>query len=211
MKKIVLATTNKNKLQEMKTLLSGYDILSLSDIGFTDDIEETGSTTGENAKIKAQAVLKFCKEKNLDYAVMSDDSGLFVNSLNGEPGIYSARYAGSHDDSANRKKLLENLEGKDDRTAYFECSICYADKSTTRLFVGRTYGTITKEQIGSDKFGYDCLFYSSNLNKTFGEATEEEKDKVSHRGRAIQKLKHFLEKTNPNYKYIVEYNKTVNK
>lgn len=210
MKKIVLATTNEHKLKEMRTLLEGLEIVSLNEIGFSGEIEETGTTTGENAKIKTLAVLKFCKENKLDYGVLSDDAGLFVNSLGGEPGIYSARYAGNHDNASNRRKLLANLEGKTDRTAYFECSMCYADKNTTRLFIGRTYGTITKEEIGSTEFGYDCLFYSSDLKMTFGEATEEEKGAVSHRGRAIEKFKHWLKKTNPNYKYIVEYNKVNN-
>ena len=207
MKKIVLATANSHKLQEMRELLEGIDIVSLADIGFTEDIAETGKTTGENAKIKALAVLKYCKEKKLDYGVLADDSGLFVNSLHGEPGIYSARYAASHDEPANRKKLLERLGDSTDRTAYFECSMCYADKETLRLFVGRTYGTITKEEIGRTDFGYDCLFFSSDLKMTFGEATEEEKNAVSHRSRAIEKFKHFMSKSNPNLKYIVEYNK----
>lgn len=207
MKKIVLATANPHKLQEMKELLEGLDIISLSDIGFNADIAETGRTTGENAKIKALTVLKFCKEHKFDYGVLADDSGLFVNSLHGEPGIYSARYAASHNEPANRKKLLERLGDSTDRTAYFECSMCYADRETVRLFVGRTYGTITKTEIGKTDFGYDCLFYSSDLKMTFGEATEEEKNSVSHRSRAIEKFKHFLNKSNPNTKYIVEFNK----
>lgn len=207
MKKIVLATTNQHKLQEIKDMLSDVEIVSLADIGFTEDIEENGKTTGENAKIKAMAILKYCKEKGLDYGVLADDSGLFVNSLHGEPGIYSARYASSHDDNANRKKLLDNLANSDDRLAYFECSMCYVDRETVRIFVGRTYGSITKEEIGKTDFGYDCLFYSSDLKKTFGEATEEEKNQVSHRSRAIEKFKHFLQNKNPNLKYIVEYNK----
>lgn len=212
MKKIVLATANEHKLREIKEILDGVEVLSLNDIGFTGDVEETGKTTGENAKIKALAILKFCKEKKLDYGVLSDDSGLFVNSLNGEPGVYSARYAtaedgSSHNTDANRKKLLEKLGDSTDRTAYFECSMCYADKDTTRIFVGRTYGTITKELIGNDGFAYDPLFYSVDLKKTFGEATEEEKNSVSHRKRALDKFKHFLNNDKPNLKYIVEYNK----
>ena len=212
MKKIVLATANEHKLKEIKEILKGVEVLSLTDIGFSGDIEETGKTTGENAKIKALAILKYCKDKKLDYGVLSDDSGLFVNSLNGEPGVYSARYAtapdgSSHNIEANRKKLLEKLGDSYDRTAYFECSMCYADKETTRIFVGRTYGSITKEIIGDAGFAYDPLFYSADLKKTFGEATEEEKNSVSHRKRALDKFVHFLHKSNPNLKYIVEYNK----
>ncbi len=193
MKTIVLASANKHKVVEIKNILSGYNILSLSDIGFTEDIAETGTTLQENAKIKAEAILNFCIEKAYDYAVISDDSGCFVEALNGEPGIYSARYSGDHNDEANRQKMLTNLKGKENREAYFECVICLAYKNIREFFIGRTYGTITEEKRGSDAFGYDCLFLSKDLKKTFGEATETEKNSVSHRGRAIEKLRLWLD------------------
>lgn len=167
-------------------------ILSLSDIGFFEDVDETGFTTEENSKIKALAVLDFCNKNGIDAGVIADDTGLFVNALGGEPGVHSARYAGNHDDEANRQKLLKNLSGKTDRTAYFETCITYADNSCIKSFFGRTYGTITYEKTGSDNFGYDCLFLSDDLKKTFGEATEQEKASVSHRGRALAKLSEWL-------------------
>lgn len=208
MKKIILATRNQHKIAEIKSMLSGYEVLSLNDIGFMSEIEETGKTSTENAKIKALAVRDFCKEKGIDTPVIADDSGLFINSLNGEPGVNSARYAGDHNDEANRQKVLSNLEGKIDRTAYYECAICYASWTEVKLFVGKTYGEITTEKIGDESFCYDCIFYSADLEKTFGEATEEEKDAVSHRGRAIEKLKAFLESTdNPNFDRTVKFNK----
>ncbi len=193
MKTLVLASNNKHKIKEVKNILSSYNIISLEELGFFDDIEENGSSTEENSEIKTRAILDYLKSKKLDYAVIADDSGLFINALNGEPGIYSARYAGNHDDEANRQKVFKNLADKVDRSAYFECNICYGDSKNILHFVGRTYGNITEEKRGSDAFGYDCIFLSDDLGKTFGEATEEEKDSVSHRGRAVDKLKIWLE------------------
>lgn len=193
MEKIVFASTNKHKIHEVKEILSNYDVLSLADIGFTEEIDETGTTTAENSKIKALAVRKFLNEKgDFETPVLADDAGLFIESLNGEPGVYSARYAGNHDNEANRQMVLKNMQGKENRTAYFECTICYAGKDVIKEFVGRTYGKITTEKIGSDAFGYDCLFFSDDLHKTFGQATDDEKNSVSHRGRALELLKEWL-------------------
>lgn len=193
MEKIVFASTNKHKIHEVKEILSNYEVLSLADIGFTEEIDETGTTTAENSKIKALAVRKFLNEKgDFETPVLADDAGLFIESLNGEPGVYSARYAGNHDNEANRQKVLKNMQGKENRTAYFECTICYAGKDVIKEFVGRTYGKITTEKIGSDAFGYDCLFFSDDLHKTFGQATDDEKNSVSHRGRALELLKEWL-------------------
>ena len=192
MKKLVLATSNKHKIVEINNIMKGFELLSLKDIGFEGDIEETGSTLPENSQIKALAVLNYCKQKGLNYPVIADDSGLFVNALNGEPGVNSARYAGDHNDEANRQKVLKGLEGKLDRTAYYECVICYASEDETKFFSGKTYGKITTEKIGDESFCYDCLFYSDDLQKVFGEALKEEKDSVSHRGRAVQKLVQWL-------------------
>ena len=189
MKTIVLASNNKHKIKEFKEILKDYNILSLNDIGYTEEIEETGETFEENSLIKAKTIHEFLKDKNPDYIVIADDSGLCVDSLNGEPGVYSARYAGEHgNNEANRAKLLDKLKGKD-RTAYFNCTIVvYYPDETHKVFTGKTYGTITEKEIGKTDFGYDCLFLSKDLNKTFGEATEEEKNKVSHRGRAIEAM-----------------------
>ena len=193
MKKIVLATTNQHKLKEVKSILDGYEILSLKDIGFSGEIEETGDTAEENSKIKAVAVADYCKNNNLDYAVIADDAGLFVDALDGAPGVHSARFASDHNDEANRQKLLKCLDGVGNRNAYFKCAICYVYKDEIHFFVGKTFGFITTEKIGSDIFGYDCLFHSKDLDKTFGEASEEEKNSVSHRGRAVLELKQWLD------------------
>ena len=194
MKTIILATNNTHKQKEFQSLLSNFKILTLKDINFLEDVEETGVTTKENAEIKARAIFVFLITKGLNFPVISDDSGLFVNALGGEPGVYSARYAGDHNSQSNRDKVIKNLEGKNDRSAYFECTICYIDENTTKFFVGKTYGQITKEEIGDTSFGYDCIFLSDDLHKTFGQSTEEEKDSVSHRGRAVTELKKFLSK-----------------
>lgn len=193
MNKIVVATNNSHKLKEIKEILKEYEILSLKDIEFFDDIQETGETFEENSLIKAKTVHDYLKTKNLDYLVMADDSGLCCEALNGEPGVYSARYAGEHgNDKANRDKLIKELSGKD-KTAYFNCTITlYYPNDEYKVFVGKTYGIIIEKEKGNTGFGYDPIFYSNDLNKTFGEASEEEKNSVSHRGRALEKMKEDL-------------------
>jgi len=189
MDKIVLASNNKHKISEFKEILSDYEILSLKDIGFDEDIVEDGNSFLENAFIKTDAVSSFLKNKGLNYIIIADDSGLCVNSLDGAPGIYSARYAGEgHNDQKNRNKLLKELSGKD-RSAYFICVIAVLyPNGIKKSFEGRVNGSITEEEIGDTSFGYDCIFYSDELNKTFGEANDYEKNKVSHRGRAIEEM-----------------------
>lgn len=190
MNKIVLASNNKHKIEEFKQLFADCEILALKDIGFEDDIEENGTTFFENAMIKAKAISNYLKTKNITASVIADDSGLCVNYLNGEPGIYSARYSQEHNDQANRNKLLSKLNNVSDRKAYFNCTLVelFPDGSYITCD-GKTYGEITACEIGDTSFGYDCLFLSDELNKTFGEATPEEKNSVSHRGRAIAELK----------------------
>ena len=189
MEKIVLATNNKHKLKEFREILSDYEVLSLNDIDFHNDIIEDGKSFEENAFIKTDAVSEFLKSKGLNYTIIADDSGLCVDSLDGAPGIYSARYAGEDcNDQNNRDKLIKELVGKK-RDAYFICviAVLYPD-GVKKSFEGRVNGYITEEEIGDKSFGYDCIFYSEELNKTFGEATDEEKNKISHRGRAIEKM-----------------------
>lgn len=208
MKKIVLASRNKHKIKEFNELLgSEFKILSLDDIGFNKEIEETGKTSTENAKIKAQEVFEYVQENMLEYPVLADDSGLFVNALGGEPGVMSARYSGDHNDADNRKKVLDKLGNTLARTAYFECVLCYMSEDGMKVFVGRTYGEITEEELGKTDFGYDCIFHSTELGKTFGEATEEEKNSVSHRARAVEGLKKWLTPSNPNFSRFVTFNK----
>lgn len=193
MKKIVLASNNKHKIKEFKEILSNVEILTLNDIKFFEEIEETGTTFLENALIKASTISKYLKEKGLDYDVIADDSGLCCESLNLAPGIYSARYSGVHDNSkANRDKLINELKDKD-RTAYFNCTIVlYHIDGTYDYKEGKTYGKIIDEEIGDTSFGYDCIFLSDDLNKTFGEASSEEKNKVSHRYRALEQIKKLI-------------------
>ena len=189
MKTIVLASNNKHKIEEFKEMLPNYEILALKDIGLFDDIVEDGSTFLENSLIKAKAVTNFLKEQNKKALVIADDSGLCVNSLNGEPGVFSARYGGDHDFQACRDKLLKNLKDKTDRSAYFVCLLVVMQPDGTYDYVeGKTFGQITTKEVGKTDFCYDCLFYSDDLKKTFGEATNEEKNSVSHRGRAIEML-----------------------
>lgn len=189
---IVLASNNTHKIKEFKEILKDYEILSLKDIGFTEDIEENGTTFEENSKIKAKTILKYLKDQKKDYLVIADDSGLCCEALDGKPGVYSARYAGNHDDQANRDKLRKELKGKM-KDAYFVCCIVLAyPDGTLKSFEGKTYGEIIDEEKGKKDFGYDCIFYSKDLDKTFGEAMEEEKNGVSHRKRAIEKLLEVL-------------------
>ena len=182
--KIVAATTNAGKLREIREILHDYEVVSAADVGFYDDIEETGETFVENARIKAQTV---CKAVGLP--TIGDDSGLCVDALNGAPGIYSARYSGQGV-VANRQLLLKNLKGIDNRNAHFECAVVLVYPDGREIVVkGRTDGEITiRESNGGNGFGYDCLFFSNELGKTFAEATADEKNAVSHRGRALHNL-----------------------
>ena len=190
MRTIVLASSNKHKIKEFKEMFPNDKVLSLTDINYLDDIEETGESFLENALIKATTIHKYLKSINLEASIIADDSGLCVNILNGEPGIYSARYAGGHDNASdNRRKLLDNLNNKKDRSAYFNCCLVEYFPNGEYIHVeGKTEGYILDKETGDKSFGYDCLFYSTDLNKCFGDATMEEKNAVSHRGRAIKQL-----------------------
>lgn len=186
-KVIVAATANCHKLEEFREILSDWHIISAAEAGFTEDVEETGDTFAENSALKAAAV---CKATGLPS--LADDSGLCVNCLNGAPGLYSARYSGKGS-AANRRLLLDNMAGKDDRSAYFICAITLAfPDGETLTAEGRTYGEILTEETGENGFGYDSLFFSDELGKSFGVATEEEKNSVSHRGKALRNLRKLL-------------------
>lgn len=181
--KIVVASSNKGKIREIKEIFQNIEIVTMQEAGFVGDIEETGSTFKENAEIKAVTV-----GKALNCAVLADDSGLCVDALHGAPGIYSARFSGEGE-KANRKLLLARLDGICDRAAHFECAVClYTPDGKTLFGEGRTYGKILQEEIGTAGFGYDPLFYSDDLKKSFGIASEEEKNSVSHRFRALSDL-----------------------
>ncbi len=186
---LVVASGNKNKLREIAEIFNDYKVVSQGELGFHEDVEETGDTFAENALIKARAA-----SAALGATVVADDSGLCVDALNGEPGVYSARYSGGHgNDAENRALLLKNMEGKTDRSAHFTCAIAVVFPDGKEITVeGKTYGKILKEEIGTEGFGYDCLFESDDLKKSFGVATFKEKNQVSHRFRALQKLREYL-------------------
>lgn len=196
MKTIIFASNNQHKLAEVRRIFKLYKVLSLRDIGFTEDVVEDGSSFQENAMIKATAVMDYIKKNNLkEYAVVSDDSGLCVKAINYEPGVLSARYSGGGDE-ANRQKLLQKLLTIQDRTAYFQCyAVLLMPDGTSFVADGKTYGLITKDKIGDESFGYDCIFWSDKLRKTFGQAKPEEKDSVSHRAIAMQKVKDYIDST----------------
>ena len=196
--KVVLASRNKHKIGELQALLSKHvptvEVLSLDDIGFEGDIEENGVTFEENAYAKAYAVAK------MGYIGLGDDSGLSVRALGGAPGIYSARYAGEHgNDAANNELLLKNLSDKSDRYAEFVCVIACVfpeDMQNAIYCRGVTSGRIIDEYKGNGGFGYDPLFYYEPMEKTYAEMTAEEKNLISHRGKAIalfaQALKEYI-------------------
>lgn len=189
--RIVVASGNKNKLREIAEIFRGYEIVSMQAAGFSGEIEETGKTFEENALIKARAV---CGA--LRCAALADDSGLCVDALGGAPGVHSARFCGRHgDDAANNALLLEKLKGvpAEKRGAYFESSValCFPDGREITA-AGRTYGSILEEAEGEGGFGYDPLFYSDDLGKSFGTASPAEKNAVSHRARALEALSRKL-------------------
>lgn len=188
MKRIILATSNAGKLKEFKEILKDYKIISMKEAGFTGEIEETGKTFYENALIKAKTVANA-----LNLPALADDSGLCVNALDGAPSIYSARYSIEGTDKANRKLLLFNMKGKIDRKARFICTLVYYEPSGKTVSVsGETEGEILDKETGENGFGYDSIFYSYDLKKSMGLATAEEKNKVSHRARAIEKIKGLI-------------------
>lgn len=185
--KLAIATNNQHKLQEIRAILgdSFEELLSLKDLGIDVDVEETGTTLEENALIKARAILALS-----GIATLADDTGLMVDALNGAPGVYSARYAGEeHNDAKNRALLLKNLDGVKDRSAHFATviALCYPDGKTLTAS-GRVNGEILLLERGTEGFGYDSLFFSTELGKTFAEATQAEKNSVSHRGRALRAM-----------------------
>ncbi|NSB17392.1 MULTISPECIES: XTP/dITP diphosphatase [Clostridium] len=199
MKKLILASNNKKKIKEMKEILKDIDIevRSLEDERINIDVVEDGKTFEENAKKKAKEIYEYLLErKDSNFIVLADDSGLEVNYLNGEPGIYSARYAGEHgNDSKNNEKLLNKLKGvlKSNRGAKFICQLAmFTDKGEYFKVTGEVEGYIIEELHGDGGFGYDPLFFYEPLDKTFAELTSEEKNEISHRGKALKELKKVI-------------------
>ncbi|MCR4693016.1 MAG: RdgB/HAM1 family non-canonical purine NTP pyrophosphatase [Firmicutes bacterium] len=184
---IVAATNNSGKAKEFAEILKdlGITVLTMKDLGISVEIPETGKTFAENAMIKAREVEKLC-----NLPVLADDSGLCVNALDGAPGLYSARFAGiGATDSELRAKLLKAMEGEKDRSAFFISSVAMLFPDGRCLTAeGRVHGEITESERGNGGFGYDAIFYCPEIGKTFAEAEPYEKDKVSHRARALGEL-----------------------
>ncbi len=185
METLVVASGNKNKVREIKELLGQlYEVVSMSEANVFVDVEETGETFAENAFLKAKAVYEKCGKP-----VVADDSGLIVDALGGAPGVYSARYAGEPcNDDKNNEKLLNNLVGVSNRTARFVSAVVLYDGERILTGEGSVEGVIIDEYRGTNGFGYDPLFLCTELNKTFGEASSDEKNKISHRARALSDL-----------------------
>lgn len=190
-RKLVFATNNAHKLEEVRAILGdGYSVSGLKKIGCDEDIPETAGTLDGNAELKA----RFVKEK-YGYDCFADDTGLEVEALDGAPGVYSARYAGpGHDSEANMELLLKNMRGKENRRARFRTVICLIEGDSLRKFEGIVNGTIIDERRGDNGFGYDPVFVPDGFDRTFAELTAEEKNGVSHRGRATSLLSEYLKK-----------------
>ena len=187
--KLVFATNNKHKLQEVRDILgNGVEVLSLNDINCHDDIPETAETLQGNALIKARHIYE---KYGLD--CFADDTGLEVEALGGEPGVYSARYAGEECCSeANMQKLLHNLTGKENRNAQFRTVIALIIKGEEKLFNGIVKGTITEKKMGDSGFGYDPIFIPEGFSDSFAQMSSEMKNSISHRYRATQQLSNYL-------------------
>lgn len=185
--KLVAATKNAGKLREIKEILSDFQILSEEEAGFYEDVKETEDSFLGNALLKARTV---CRATGL--AALADDSGLCVDALGGAPGVYSARYSGGGP-AQNRALLLKNMEGVENRSAHFFCAAAIVFPDGRELTAeGRTDGKILSHEEGEGGFGYDPLFLSDDLGVSFAAASEEEKNSVSHRGRALMKLRTLL-------------------
>ncbi len=190
--RLIAGTTNQHKIHEIRQILNlnGLTISSLSDFENFPDVNENGLTFQENAAIKARAYFEYFRKP-----VFADDSGLVVPALNGEPGIYSARYSGPEASyKSNNQLLIKKIRqiAEKDRNAQFVCTICYRDKNSEFFFTGTTDGIILDKLTGEKRFGYDPLFYIPDLHKTFAQLNTDEKNRISHRGNAIGRLKEFL-------------------
>ena len=190
MKKIVFATNNEHKLQELRQMVGDrYEILGLADIGCHEDIPETADVIEGNAQMKARYV-----KEHYGYDCFSDDTGLEIDALGGEPGVYSARYAGpGHDSEANIDKVLDKLQGVTERTARFRTAIALLQGYEMHMFEGQVEGIILTERHGTGGFGYDSIFQPvEGDGSTFAQMSPQDKNRISHRGRAVARLVEFL-------------------
>ncbi len=185
---LVFATNNKHKLEEVQALMGDkFQLKTLEEVGCFEDIPETGNTFEANASQKS----RFIYEK-FGLNCFSDDSGLEVDALNGEPGVFSARYSGSRDSEANLQLVLDKLHGKAQRSARFRCVISLILNGKEYFFEGSVEGEITKERSGNAGFGYDPIFRPAGFDVTFADMNFDEKNSISHRGKAIERLVNFL-------------------
>ncbi|MFO3719026.1 XTP/dITP diphosphatase [Staphylococcus felis] len=190
MKDIVIASSNKGKINDFKVIFADYNVIGINELLEDFDVEETGVTFEENARLKSEAAAKV-----LNKTVIADDSGLEITALNGAPGVYSARYAGIHkSDEDNIDKVLHELNDETDRDARFVCVISMTTaQGETHTFRGTVEGEITLSRIGENGFGYDPIFYVPEMKKTMAQLTPEEKSEISHRRKAINQLQTFIE------------------
>ncbi len=186
---VVFATNNGNKLREVRQMLSDkYDILSLQDIGFQQDIPETEETLTGNAILKAQTIADFSR-----LPVLADDTGLEIEYLDGRPGVYSARFAGEHCNAEdNMNKVLQEMKEAENRKAKFRTVIAYIIQQNKHIFEGEVLGTILSEKRGEHGFGYDPIFVPNGYDKSFAEMSGEQKNEISHRALAVAKMVEFL-------------------
>lgn len=187
--KLIFATHNKNKLKEVKSLMpSSIELLSLDEINFNDEIEETANTIEGNALLKAKTIYE-----KTGINCFADDSGLLVDALNGAPGVYSARFAGEQkNDQDNMQKLLHELNDKPNRNAHFKTAMALIIDGKNYLFEGKIEGKIIAEKMGTNGFGYDPIFVPEGYTETFAQLDSETKNKISHRARALKKLLDFI-------------------
>jgi len=185
---LLVATHNVHKKEEIQQILGGqFTVKSLADYDLHDEIVEDGDSFNANALIKA----KYCFEKT-GIPSLGDDSGLVVESLDGRPGIFSARYAGDHDFAKNIEKVLNEMEGVENRKAYFITVLCYYDENGAQYFDGRAHGNLLTENKGHKGFGYDPIFVPQGYENTFAEMNPEDKNKISHRKQALDLFLNFL-------------------
>lgn len=190
--KIVLATYNNHKLSEIESLIGCSDIklISLADLGYNDEIIENGKSFIENALIKAETIYKKFKIPTL-----ADDSGICIDALEGEPGIKSARFAGENTNAQEKNRIIiDLLKGKTDRNAHYTCSLAYVTGDEKFIIEKYCHGLIIEKETGINGFGYDPIFYLESYKKTLAELTLEEKNKISHRGKAFIEFKKYIER-----------------
>ena len=187
MKELILASNNAHKVEEIKSILEDYSILTLKDINYTEEIVENGTTFEENALIKARTICKYSGK-----TAISDDSGLSVELLDGIPGLYSARYSKEQTDEKNIEKVLLELNGQKSKAKFVSVIALVKPDGTELTFRGECHGEIIFEKRGTNGFGYDPIFYVPSLDKTFAELSAEQKNSISHRKQSLEKFSQYL-------------------